>query len=154
MGGCSNLSSLQSRDRRGDKTVRFPNSEVLQMARQRTPIALAKLTGQLEKHPERYRDRSDPPTNDLGPPSVDLSPAAVAVWMDLIDEMPWLCGGDKWIVGLAARLSALTQAPDCPIGIYAQLRLCLASMGGTPADRSKVQWDDEKSYDPMDEFIN
>ena len=99
-------------------------------------------------------DRSDPPTNDLGPPPDDLSPAAVAVWMDLIDEMPWLCGGDKWIVGLAARLSALTQAPDCPIGIYAQLRLCLASMGGTPADRSKVQWDDEESYDPMDEFIN
>ena len=63
-------------------------------------------------------DRSDPPTNDLGPPPDDLSPAAVAVWMDLIDEMPWLCGGDKWIVGLAARLSALTQAPDCTIGVF------------------------------------
>ena len=63
-------------------------------------------------------DRADPPTNDLGPPQDDLSPAAVAVWMDLVDEIPWLCGGDKWIVGLESRLSVLTQAPDCPIGIY------------------------------------
>ena len=87
------------------------------MARQKTPIAAAKLTGQIEKRPERYRDRLDPPTNDLGPPPGDLSPAVVAVWIDLIDEMPWLCRGDKCIVGLAARLSALTQAPDCPIFI-------------------------------------
>ena len=123
------------------------------MARQRTPTAIARLTGELAKRPERYQDRAEPPTSDLGPPPADLSPAAVAVWMDLADEMPWLSGGDKWIVGLTARLSALTQAPDCPIGVYAQLRLCLASMGGTPADRSKVQWDDE-SYDPLDEFLN
>ena len=74
--------------------------------------------------------------------------------MNLIDEMPWFCEGGKWIVGLAARLSALTQAPDCPIGKYAQVGPCLASIGSTPADRSKVQWDDEESYDPMDEFIN
>ena len=83
-----------------------------------------------------------------------LCPETSDLWHGFIGSTSWLCGGDKWIVGLAARLSALTQAPDCPIGIYAQLRLCLASMGGTPADRSKVQWDDEESYDPMDEFIN
>ena len=128
------------------------------MARQRTPtaiaIAIARLTGEHAKRPERYQDRAEPPTSDLGAPPADLSPAAVAVWMDLADEMPWLSGGDKWIVGLTARLSALTQAPDCPIGVYAQLRLCLASMGGTPADRSKVQWDDDESYDPLDEFLN
>ena len=41
--------------------------------------------------------------------------------MDLIDEMPWLYGGGKWIVGLAARLSALTQAirlSKALLGIY------------------------------------
>ena len=92
------------------------------MARQRTPIAVAKLTGQLEKRPERYRDRSDLPTNDIGPPPDDLSPAVVAVWMDLVDEMPWLCGGDKWIVKLTARLSALAQALDC---LSRLMRLCL-----------------------------
>lgn len=57
-------------------------------------------------------------------------------------------------MGLAARMAALIQAPDCLIGIYLQLRLCLASMGGTPAERLKVQWDDEESYDPINEFIN
>lgn len=55
--------------------------------------------------------------------------------MDLVDEMPWLCGGDEWIVKLTARLSALAQALDC----LSRLRwLCLAPMGGTPADRSEV----------------
>ena len=105
------------------------------MARQRTPIAVAKLTGQREKRPEHYGDRSNPLTSNLGTPPADLNSAAVAVWMDFVDEMPWLCGGDKWIVKLTARLSALAQALDC----LSRLRwLCLAPMGGTPADRSEV----------------
>ena len=95
-----------------------------------------------------------PPTNDIGPPPADLRPAAIVVCMDPVKKMPWLCEGDKWIVGLAACLSALTQAPDCPIEVQAKLRLCLESMGDTPADRSKVPWDDEKNYDPMDELLN
>jgi len=68
---------------------------------------------------------------------------------------PWLRASDKWIVGLASQLSARTHEVDCPIGIYAQLRLCLSSMGGTPADRSRVQWStDDPDDDPASEFLN
>ena len=125
------------------------------MSRTRTPKAIAIITGQADKHPERFNERVDPPVGAIGPAPKTLGPIERAAWNSFAIEMPWLCASDKWIVGLASRLSARTHEADCPIGIYAQLRLCLSSMGGTPADRSRVQWStDDPDDDPASEFLN
>ncbi|AGI68919.1 hypothetical protein OAN307_c34260 [Octadecabacter antarcticus 307] len=76
-------------------------------------------------------------------------------WQDFAAEMPWLCASDRWIVAIACRLLTRTHEPDCPIRIYGQLQLCLTSMGGTPADRSRVQWStDDASDDQKCESLN
>ena len=124
------------------------------MSRTRTPKAIARITGQADKHPERFNERVDPPVGAIGPAPKTLGPIERAAWNSFATEMPWLCASDKWIVGLASQLSARTHEADCPIGIYAQLRLCLSSMGGTPADRSRVQWlIHDPDEDPVDEFL-
>ena len=42
------------------------------------------------------------------------------------------------------------------VGVSAlnQLRMCMAQMGATPADRSKVAVPDEPEEDPADRFFN
>ena len=125
------------------------------MSRTRTPKAIAIITGQADKHPERFNERVDPPVGAIGPAPKTLGPIERAAWNSFAIEMPWLCASDKWIVGLASQLSAQTHETDCRISIYAQLRLCLSSMGGTPADRSRVQWnEDDPDQDPASEFLN
>ena len=37
---------------------------------------------------------------------------------------------------------------------FAQMRLLLSSMGGTPVDRTKVSAPDDEAEDPADEFLN
>jgi len=124
------------------------------MPRNRTPLAVAKVTGQAAKHPERFDERVEPPLSALGPAPNKLGPIECEAWKDFADEMPWLCASDRWIVAIACRLLARTHEPDCPIGIFGQLRLCLSSMGGTPVDRSRVTWDDDEKDDPAAEYFN
>ncbi len=124
------------------------------MPRNRTPSAVAKITGDTIKHPERHVDRADPPISPLGHPPEKLSEAEKEAWCDFADLMPWLGGSDRQIVWLASKLSVRTADPDCPIGVFAQLRLCLSSMGGTPVDRSRVQWEQDENEDPANEFLN
>ena len=125
------------------------------MSRTRTPKAITRITGQADKHPERFTERVDPPVGAIGPAPKTLGPIERASWNSFAAEMPWLCASDMWIVGLASQLSARTHEVDFPIGIYAQLQLCLSSMGGTPSDRSRVQWDEGgPDDDPASEFLN
>ena len=124
------------------------------MARPRTPTNVAKITGQHDKKPKRYGARSDPPVNPLGPAPADLSEEARTAWNEFAGEMPWLGASDRHIVKIAALLTERTRQPDCPLGFFAQLRLCLSSMGGTPVDRSRVTWDDDEKDDPAAEYFN
>lgn len=123
------------------------------MARNRTPLAVARVTGDTIKHPERFADRADPPVSALGNPPTRLNAAEKKAWKSFAEEMPWLVASDRKLVELASRLTVYVGQPDCPLGIYAQLRLCLSSMGGTPVDRSRVQWA-EDDPDPASEFLN
>lgn len=74
-------------------------------------------------------------------------------WITLAADLPWLCRSDRRLVELTAALQVRLMQPDCPLGAYAQMRLCLASLGATPVDRSKVQIE---NHDPNDlsEFFN
>jgi hypothetical protein len=124
------------------------------MPRNRTPNSVAKITGDTLKHPERHKGRSDPPTSPIGAAPKRLDDKQRAAWGVFVADMPWLVSSDRSVVELASRLIVMIGEPDCPIGVFAQLRLCLSSMGGTPADRSRVQWGDDSEPDPADEFLN
>jgi hypothetical protein len=43
---------------------------------------------------------------------------------------------------------------EVSVGALNQLRMCMAQMGATPADRSKVAVLDEPREDPTDRFFN
>lgn len=125
------------------------------MARPRTPTEIAKATGAAAKNPKRFIGRGTPKSEPLGPAPACLDVAQAKAWRAFADEMPWLTKGDRMVVEVAARLRHGMQTdPDFPMGGYAQLRMCLSSMGGTPADRSKVSPPDDNDEDPADKFFN
>lgn len=125
------------------------------MARPRLPAAVAAATGADKRSPGRFKDRATPKHKPLGAPPRGFDAHQKAAWASFVDEMPWLSRSDRMIVELASRLrSAMENDPQFPMAGFAQLRMCLSSMGGTPADRTKVSAPDDDDQDPADEFLN
>lgn len=108
------------------------------MARYKTPQALAKITGATEKHPERYGKNIYAKSAPLGDAPAFLSQKERNEWKRIAKEFPWLARSDRMLVEIVVRLLIRIQEPGCPIGVYAQLRLCLAAMGGSPVDAGRV----------------
>ncbi|PDT67590.1 hypothetical protein CO675_39560 [Bradyrhizobium sp. C9] len=120
------------------------------MPRPRAPLAKAKLEGRDAKNPQRYRRRNDPTGDAIGaPPSWLTEPQAVA-WREFAGELPWLNASHRCIVGIASVLRARLQSGE-EVGTKALslLRLCLASMGASPVDASKVAWESEQDLDDL-----
>lgn len=125
------------------------------MPRARTPAAVAEAIGADVKNPQRFAARSKPKVQPLGKPPKRLSEIERDAWLELADEMPWLGRSDRKIVEVAAKLTArMMTDPEMGVNALAQLRMCLSSMGGTPADRTKVPTPDDEEEDPLAEFIN
>lgn len=122
--------------------------------RPRLPQEVAKVTGAVVKNPQMFRDRAAPKVKSLGPAPKRFTPAQVEIWDEFNADFPWLGRSDRALVRMAVDLQTLIDAGDVPVSVYAQMRLCLSSMGGTPVDRSKVQAPEEESDDPADEFLN
>jgi hypothetical protein len=57
------------------------------------------------------------------------------------------------LVELASRLRARILSDNAPLSAFGELRLCLAKMGGTPADRSRVELGADVP-DELDRFFN
>ncbi len=121
------------------------------MARNKLPQDLAKVTGATGKNPGRYSASTVRKAEPLGSAPDNLTATERGAWNEIASEMPWLAKSDRMITAIAARLTARIREPDCPIGIYTQLRLCLTSMGGTPTNRPAVPDDGED--DPADRFF-
>jgi len=125
------------------------------MARPRLPEKLAAVTGADKRSPGRFKGRSAPKVAPLGAPPKGFDAAQKRAWEAFADEMPWLAKSDRMVVEVASRLRAAMQTePQFPMGGYAQLRMCLSSMGGTPADRTKVAAPDDEDEDPAAAFFN
>lgn len=126
------------------------------MPRPRTPKAVADLTGAASKNPQRFESRADPQSADLGaPPEWMTCEHELAAWEGFKRELPWLKESDRTIVEIAARLRGrMHKDPYMGVNALAQLRLCLQTMGATPADRSKVGASDDPGDDPADQFFN
>lgn len=125
------------------------------MANPRTPTAKAKITGAAAKNPKRFAQRGDIESPQLGEPSPWLTEGQCLAWAAFQKEFPWLTEADRTLVEIAASLRArLMAGHDVGVQALAQLRMCVSSMGGTPADRSKVMVPNEGEADPAERFFN
>ena len=108
----------------------------------RTPTALLEATGALSHDKKRYASRkTEPkPTTQLGAAPKHLSTAQKKTWKELDAMAPdgVLTGCDRWIVETAVILMAKIRTGDFNSTHIGHLRSCLASMGMTPSDRSRV----------------
>lgn len=124
------------------------------MARNRLPAALASLTAADRKNPQRHQGRATPKTRPLGNPPAGMPADQRKAWTRFASELPWLGRSDRALVQIASILvSRMWTDPQFPMAGFAQLRLCLAAMGGTPADRTKVPAPDGDEADPLDRFL-
>ena len=76
-------------------------------------------------------------------------------WNQFRREIPWLMESDRVLVEITSYLRArIMIGEEVGVGALNQLRMCMAQMGATPADRSKVALPDEPDEDPADRFFN
>jgi hypothetical protein len=112
------------------------------MARPRKPTAVLELTGAFRKDPQRKKARaSEPvPTGVIGIPPVHFDAIHAAVWYEVISMIPAgvLTGADRIMVELTCSLICGLRNGTSERGDKALLKGCLASMGMTPAERSKI----------------
>lgn len=122
------------------------------MPRSRTPLAKAKALGTDTKHPERYRDRSEPHGKPLGGPSGFLTGGAVEAWQSFKSELPWLMESDRAIVEVCSIVRGRMMAGELmSAAAFSLLCIGLGKLGATPADRSKISVPDDG--DEPDEFF-
>lgn len=125
------------------------------MPRPRVPQERARITGADMINPARFSGRSDPKTSPLGEPSDWMGGEQRTAWNQFRREVPWLMESDRTLVEIASYLRArLMMGEEVGVGALNQLRMCMAQMGATPADRSKVAIPDEPVENPNDTYFN
>jgi hypothetical protein len=77
-----------------------------------------------------------------------------AAWEGFRREFPWLAESDRALLEIAAVLRARPGQGD-EVGVQALnlLRLIVAQMGGTPADRAKVTLTEDDESDPVADYF-
>lgn len=111
------------------------------MGRPRLPTATHELKGSFIKNPQRRPKAEPKPTGPLGAPPKELPEGVKTAWLELAKIVPprVLTNADRWIVEMAARLMAdLRSKGDLSGAKWSRLESCLARLGMTPSDRSKV----------------
>lgn len=125
------------------------------MPRPRTPVHKAKLTGADKVHPERFRDRREPPREQkpVGAAPSYLNKYAKRAWATFVKEIPWLCADDRAALENVSLLRGRIMAGDTeelPMSFFTAYRQALSSLGATPVDKTKVYQPPEADDD--DEF--
>lgn len=122
------------------------------MARARTPVAKAKAVAADVKNPQRHKKRRTPAgPAALGGPSAWLKLYEKRAFEMFRRELPWLKESHRLLVEMASTYRARLFDPEAtPLGLQAaqELRRCLAQLGATPADESKVNVPDGGEEDP------
>lgn len=126
------------------------------MSAPRLPADVAAVTGADKRSPGRFKGRAKPKVLSLGPAPKRFTDEQVAIWDEFNADFPWLGRSDRSLVEVATNLmdTMRTLGDQTPIALYAQMRMILGQMGGTPVDRSKVAQPDDGDADPTDEFLN
>lgn len=116
------------------------------MPRPRKPTALLELSGAFKANPQRRRPNEPQESRPLGDPPGRLPSDAVPFWHELVGMCAHgvLKYGDRWAVEIAATLMWRFSMGNEEPGDKNVLRSYLASLGLTPADRSKLSVQPEK----------
>ena len=126
------------------------------MARPRTPMAVAKLTGAAAKDPQRFRNRSEPnASGPLGSPPAFMSAKEKKAWKSFASEWSWLTADDRAAMVALCQMRALIEdsKAEKTAALYAAYRLAINDFGGTPTTRSKVHKPkDDSEDDPFAAF--
>ena len=97
----------------------------------------------LKQNPGRYAGRSQEPvlTSPLGASPAHLSAEQKKIWADLVKRVAKgvLFSCDINIVELTTRLTEKMRSGEMTATEISQYRGCLASLGVTPADRTRVK---------------
>jgi hypothetical protein len=119
------------------------------LPRPRAPAAKARVEGPHIKNPQRYK-RNSPTADAIGDPPKWLTEPQAVAWREFEAELPWLNRSHRALVGIASVLRARLQSGG-EVGTKALslLRLCLSSIGATPADASKISWVPEEEPDDL-----
>jgi hypothetical protein len=119
------------------------------LPRQRTPTAKARIEGRHIKNPKRYKP-NEPTADAIGDPPQWLTEPQAVAWRDFSGELPWLNTSHRCIVEIASVLRARLQSgAEMGTKSLSLLRLCLGSLGATPADASKISWAPEEEPDDL-----
>jgi hypothetical protein len=125
------------------------------MSRPRLPNEVARITGADKRSPGRFAGRSAPKVRSLGNAPARFTEGQKEIWNEFNFDFPWLGRSDRRLVGLAVLLQSQIDDPakENPVAVFAQMRMLLSSMGGTPIDRSRVTTTEAEAEDPSDEFL-
>lgn len=111
----------------------------MKRGRKPTPTALRIVNGNPGGRP--FNDLEPETDGPLGPPPTGWTQEAAAIWREIVDLAPAnvLTRSDRILVELAARNVANMRAkPDLPAALSAEIRRCLAEMGMSPAERTRL----------------
>lgn len=120
------------------------------MARPRTPLAKAELTGAAAKDPGRFRDRSEPDQKPIGPAPAYLTDGGKKAWCEFCAEWPWVSYSDRKALGVICMLWEKIEAGDAGVNEFKEFRLQVSAFGGNPTTRTKIF--QPKGDDPDDPF--
>jgi hypothetical protein len=120
------------------------------MGTPRAPAELLRVKGSTLKNPKLFKDRRDPKSNPLGPPSPWMDGKTVDAWRCFVAEVPWLMESDRVHLEIACSIRGrLMAGEDVGIGALNLLRLAAGQMGCNPADRTRIKTaDDTDDADP------
>lgn len=112
------------------------------MPKPRTPSAVLEARGAFAKDPARKREDFTSGDFDAVPPAY-FDEGQQSAWREIVGLLPpsVLQSTDRMAVELTARLIARFRSmndADVSMAQVAQIRTALASLGMTPADRSRV----------------
>lgn len=114
--------------------------EGAELARPRKPTHLHVVQGTLNA--TRHANRSDPEvTTAVGDAPSDWPEPAKVIWTEIVKMVPAGVAGhsDRLIIELCVRLTIQMRSKGkFTAAVAAQLRCCLAALGMTPSDRSRV----------------
>ena len=126
------------------------------MARNRTPLAKAHVSGAAMKHPERYASRtSNKQARPIGAPYPNMTEAQKAYWREFASNLPWLNNAHRTLLRLTCTLAARLET-DSEFGVSATQALgsLLSKLGATPVNESQVMHPGNDEYDPADAYFD
>jgi len=124
------------------------------MPRPRTPTPLLQLNGAMAINPGRYASRMNEPSTEqaVGDPPDAFSDTKKDIWREVVGMVAGgvLQASDRLILEIICHLVFELRSGSATTASIAQLRQSLASLGMTPADRSRVSaMPAETSHDPL-----